>query len=126
MKSAVVLLLLASLVALEACKVNLKVRSQTKKPFQIQVFIPSLKQKTERVTFTGPGEKKVLIQGGNCMDKKWVFKTWKEVNGKWVGAAQNSGKLGGSGWIRVLVDDRLLPFGNDRYGIACSEGAVCG
>ncbi|CAD5210190.1 unnamed protein product [Bursaphelenchus xylophilus] len=121
-----ILLLLVTLLALDACKITLKARSRTKTPFQLQVYIPSLKQKTERVTFNGPGEKKVLIEGGSCMDKKWVFKTWKQVDGKWVGAAQNSGKLGGSGWFRVIVEDNLMPFGNDRYGIACSEGAVCG
>lgn len=47
--------------ALDACKIHLKVKSKTKTPFQIQVFIPSLKQKTERVTFSGPGEKKVMV-----------------------------------------------------------------
>lgn len=60
------------------------------------------------------------------MDQKWIFKTWKQENGQWVGAAQTSGKLGGEGYFRIFVEDNLMPWGNDRMGIACSEGAVCG
>lgn len=38
-----------------------------------------------QVTFDGPSEKKVQIKGSNCMDKKWVIKTWKAApDGNWV------------------------------------------
>ncbi|KAI6241266.1 hypothetical protein M3Y99_00351500 [Aphelenchoides fujianensis] len=90
----------------------------------MQVLIPSMKLKTERVLFKGPSEKKVQINGEHCMDKMWVFKVWqKNKKGRWVGATKSMAKLGGTGYIRVIVDDSLKPIANDRMGIACSEGS---
>lgn len=53
--------LLAIIIATESCKITIKIKSQTKNKFRIQVFIPSIKQKTERVSFEGPEEKKVMV-----------------------------------------------------------------
>jgi|EndMetStandDraft_8_1072994.scaffolds.fasta_scaffold1357120_1 hypothetical protein len=63
------------------------------------------------------------------MGKKWVVKTWKQNDdGNWVPASKTSGKLGGVGTFRILVEDSLVPHGNDRMGVACSEsdGPLCG
>ncbi|KAI6182850.1 hypothetical protein M3Y97_00425100 [Aphelenchoides bicaudatus] len=112
-----------------SCKITLKVRSATKEPFQLQVYIPSMHLKTERVTFEGKGvEKKVHIAGANCMDKRWLVKTWKSGEGGWVPAAHTSGKLGGIGTFRLVVDEKLKPHGHDRMGVMCSEsdGPLCG
>ncbi|KAI6225892.1 hypothetical protein M3Y95_00745000 [Aphelenchoides besseyi] len=113
----------------DACKITLKVRSSTKTPFKLQVYIPAMQLKTERVLFSGPSEKKVQVNGDSnkCMEKKWVFRTWKQdKDGNWVVAKETHGKLVGVGFIRILIDDSLNPIANDRMGIACSEGAVCG
>lgn len=46
---------------LDACKITIKIKSNTLNEFQIQVFIPSIKQKTERVTFNGKEEKIIKV-----------------------------------------------------------------
>ena len=99
---------------------------------------------TERVTFEGMGEKKVQVGcnmtrvfesldlqiiGKNCSAQKWLVKTWKrEANGEWVGAAQTAGKLSGDGknhFIRLYIEDNLMPSAVERMGVTCSEGGNC-
>ncbi|KAI1728373.1 putative immunogenic protein NIP-3 [Ditylenchus destructor] len=108
--------------------INFSRRQRKRNVFKrIQVFIPSIKQKTERVSFEGPEEKKVMISGENCLGKKWVVRTWKpDGKGDWVGAKQESAKIDGMGWMRIIVDDNLLPRIHDRMAIFCSEGELCG
>ena len=45
----------------ETCKITIKLKSQTKEKFKIQVLVPSVKQKSERLLFTGPEEKKLQV-----------------------------------------------------------------
>jgi hypothetical protein len=45
----------------DACKITIKLKSNTKEKFRIQVFVPSVKQKSEKVLFTGPDEKKLQV-----------------------------------------------------------------
>uniref|UniRef100_A0A915C063 Uncharacterized protein n=1 Tax=Parascaris univalens TaxID=6257 RepID=A0A915C063_PARUN len=42
------------------CKIRLKIFSQTWDPFQIQVFIPAIQSRTERLTFTYEGEQRLV------------------------------------------------------------------
>lgn len=49
-----------------ACKITVKLKSNTKQKFRIQVFVPSVKQKSEKVLFIGPEEKK--LQVGNIQE----------------------------------------------------------
>lgn len=61
------------------------------------------------------------------MDKKWVVRTWKlDSNNNWISAKQNEAKIDGNGWFRIIVGDDYLPRINDRFGIFCSEGDLCG
>ncbi|KAH7726815.1 putative immunogenic protein NIP-3 [Aphelenchoides avenae] len=77
--------------------------------------------------FDGPGEKRVKIAGEDCMAKKWVVKTWKQTeDGEWVHAKTSSAKFDGSGWMRIIVEDNLMPWVNDRMGVLCAEGNLCG
>jgi hypothetical protein len=45
----------------EACKITVKLKSNTKEKFRIQIFVPSVEQKSEKVLFTGPEEKKLQV-----------------------------------------------------------------
>jgi len=110
------------------CKIMVKVRSQTKNKFQLQIFIPSIQAKSERVTFTEPEEKKIEVAGENCAEKKWVFRTWKpDGAGDWIGAKQDEARVDGNGWVRLVVDDELRPRFMDRLGVACGESQwLCG
>lgn len=51
------LIFLAFWASLEACKITIKIKSNTLNEFQIQIFIPSIKQKSERITFNGKEER---------------------------------------------------------------------
>ncbi|KAK0423810.1 hypothetical protein QR680_008341 [Steinernema hermaphroditum] len=114
-------------VGLEACKINVKVRSRTETPFRFQIFIPSIKQQSEQITFNGKGDRDIKIQGTNCNSKHWTFKTWKQnAAGDWVPAKETKGKYEGEGWFRVIIDNDLSPFLYDRMGIMCSEGSIGG
>ncbi|KAH7710147.1 putative immunogenic protein NIP-3 [Aphelenchoides avenae] len=102
----------------EQCSIKVKVRSQTKNAFQIQILVPAIKRKTERVTFKHEGEKKVHIQGENCMMKSWKFRTWRlNEDGDWVAAKETEAFLDGSGTIVVNVPDTLQPHLGGRFGV---------
>uniref|UniRef100_A0A914C597 Uncharacterized protein n=1 Tax=Acrobeloides nanus TaxID=290746 RepID=A0A914C597_9BILA len=132
MKSSIsaILIILSFLVLLDACKITVKLKSRTRNKFQIQIFVPALKQKTEKVTFERPGEKKVQVEGLECWKEHWLIRTWKlDADGNWVHALPDDKelkvKLEGNGWLRIMIDDDLKPWINERNGIFCSEG-MCG
>ena len=56
-----VLILWLNIEKANACKITIKLKSNTKEKFRIQVFVPSVKQKSEKVLFTGPDEKKLQV-----------------------------------------------------------------
>lgn len=56
-----ILLFIVAINVGKACKIQIKVRSLTQNKFKIQVYIPSIKQKTERMLFTAKEEKKVRV-----------------------------------------------------------------
>lgn len=43
----------------KACKIQIKIRSNTENKFKIHIYIPSIKQKTEEIIFNGKSQKKV-------------------------------------------------------------------
>jgi len=97
----------------------------------IQILVPGIMQKTERVLFNGPEEKKVEISGehcqGNDLTKKWVFHTWKQDgHGNWVGAVQETVRIDGNGRFELLIKDDLRPILGDRLGVLCAENDICG
>ncbi|KHN73487.1 hypothetical protein Tcan_11755 [Toxocara canis] len=121
--SSVVCMLLGA-ITISACKIEVKLISKTPSPFQIQVFVPALKTKTERFTFTRQNEQQIfVIEGKTCNNEHWLFKTWKRVEGdNWVPAAERKVKLEGTGWIAVHVNEFYMPTFHDRLNIFCSEG----
>lgn len=48
----------------DACKISVRIRSESTKKFRVQVFVPSTKQKTERILFAGKEEKKAQVWWG--------------------------------------------------------------
>uniref|UniRef100_A0A7E4UMA3 Lysozyme inhibitor n=1 Tax=Panagrellus redivivus TaxID=6233 RepID=A0A7E4UMA3_PANRE len=126
MSAKLAILMLGLLVAAEACQITFKIKSTTKKPFQIQIYAAALEEKTERITFEKPGERHVTISGDNCNSKPFVVRTWnKDDKGNWVAAKSSKATLDGRGWLRVIVGNDLSPFFMDRNSIVCS-GGLCG
>ena len=55
------------------------------------------------------------IEGENCLEKKWIVRTWKpDGEGGWVGAKQEQAFIDGNGWLRIVVGDDLRPQMTDR------------
>ncbi|KAF7639831.1 hypothetical protein Mgra_00000751, partial [Meloidogyne graminicola] len=109
--------------------ITIKLKSQTKEKFKIQILVPSVKQKSERLLFTGPEEKKLQIDGDNCLTKKWIVRTWKQDNSStssWVLAKEEGAFIDGMGWVRIVVDNELRPRMTDRLSVFCSESPLCG
>lgn len=48
-----------------ACKIELKVKSNTNKPFKFEILIPSIKSESERVLFTYKNQQKKLMVNFN-------------------------------------------------------------
>lgn len=63
------------------------------------------------------------MQGKECNQKHWVFKTWKEMNNEWIPAKEIKAKVEGNGWLDVEIASDYLPRMHDRFGILCSEGS---
>lgn len=61
-KTTVALLIFLFIITCNACKIKVMIRSQTNQKFGIQIFVPSVKQKTERILFTGKKEKIVQVR----------------------------------------------------------------
>ncbi|KAL3990206.1 hypothetical protein ACH3XW_30800 [Acanthocheilonema viteae] len=98
-------------------------RSQTDKPFQMQIYVPAIKMKTERVTFTKKDEIRIAsIKGEDCDQKHWIIKTWKKVDNEWIPAKETKAKFEGYGSFGLSVKDDLLPKIMNRFAITCSEG----
>uniref|UniRef100_A0AC35GP75 Uncharacterized protein n=1 Tax=Panagrolaimus sp. PS1159 TaxID=55785 RepID=A0AC35GP75_9BILA len=113
-------------VVIDACQVTVKLRSKTNHKFRVQVYVPSIEQKSEKILFTKPGDKKITVTGENCTSLPWVVRTWKQnEQGEWIHAKEVKAKLDGRGWLRVIVGDDYMPFFMDRSGVSCSEG-FCG
>uniref|UniRef100_A0A914LIU6 Uncharacterized protein n=1 Tax=Meloidogyne incognita TaxID=6306 RepID=A0A914LIU6_MELIC len=111
----------------DSCKITIKLKSQTKSKFKIQILVPSVKQKSERLLFTGPEEKKLQIDGENCLSKKWIVRTWKpDSSSGWVIAKEDSAFIDGMGWVRIIIGDDLRPQMKDRLSVFCSESPLCG
>lgn len=116
----------------DSCKIMVKFISKTKTPFKIQMIVPGIMQKTERVTFNKINdERKVEINGDHCQGQdltmKWTIQTWKQdTDGQWVGAVQEIVRIDGMGHFDLVVNDNLRPVMGDRMGIYCAESIVCG
>ncbi|KAK6112355.1 hypothetical protein QQG55_47385 [Brugia pahangi] len=111
------------ILSITACKIKVKMQSKTDKPFQIQIYVPAIKMKTERVTFTNRDEiRTALIKGEKCDEKHWIIKTWKKIDNKWIPAKETKAKFEGLGSFGLSVKDDLLPQITNRFAVACSEG----
>uniref|UniRef100_A0A915CP70 Uncharacterized protein n=1 Tax=Ditylenchus dipsaci TaxID=166011 RepID=A0A915CP70_9BILA len=67
------------------------------------------KNKTETVFFLSPSQKKVVVDGDNCMAKHWKFVTYKQdYAGTWILAKEGIAKLDGTGKAMVHVDQDLV------------------
>ncbi|KAI6208334.1 hypothetical protein M3Y96_00104300 [Aphelenchoides besseyi] len=117
-----------SVIVCDACKIKLRVQSDTKIPFKIQIVVPSLNIKTEKTTFNAQGqEKNVVINGGNCSGKHWLFRTFRiGRDGNWELASEEKGKFDGEGYMYSKIGDDLLPRISGRGGVLCSETLICG
>ncbi|EFO14956.1 hypothetical protein LOAG_13559 [Loa loa] len=111
------------MLSITACKIKVKMQSKTDKPFQMQIYVPAIKMKTQRVTFKHKNEiRTVLIKGENCDEKHWIIKTWKEVDKKWIPAKETKAKFEGHGSFGLFVADDLWPKIMNRFAVICSEG----
>uniref|UniRef100_A0A0R3RRI8 Lipoprotein n=1 Tax=Elaeophora elaphi TaxID=1147741 RepID=A0A0R3RRI8_9BILA len=119
-----VITLLTSILSITACKIKVKMQSKTDMPFQMQIYVPAIKMKTERVTFKTKDEiRTALIKGEDCDRKHWIIKTWKKVDDSWIPAKETKAKFEGYGSFGVSVNDDLLPRIMNRFAVACSEGS---
>nr|CDP94144.1 Bm7214 [Brugia malayi] len=98
------------ILSITSCKIKVKMQSKTDKPFQIQIYVPAIKMKTER------------IKGEKCDEKHWIIKTWKKIDNKWIPAKETKAKFEGLGSFGISVKDDLLPQITNRFAVACSEG----
>ncbi|CAG9536302.1 unnamed protein product [Cercopithifilaria johnstoni] len=116
--------LTSCILSITACKIKVKMESQTNEPFQMQIYVPAIKMKTERVTFTKKNEiRTALVKGENCDQKHWIIKTWKKIDNKWIPAKESKAKFEGDGSFAISVKDDLSPKINNRFAVLCSEGS---
>lgn len=85
-------------------------------------MIPALGIQSLPMIFQGKETKKVQVNGEECGKKAWVVKTFKWKHNEWRPARNTTAKYQGNGWIRMVVDDDLVPHPLDRFGVACFEG----
>ncbi|CAJ0953849.1 unnamed protein product, partial [Mesorhabditis belari] len=112
------------------CKLNVKFRSKTSKPVQVDMIIPGALIKMEPFVMSRMNQNKsVMVKGDGCEKKHWVVRTWKEDEEEesgWKLAKKIQMRLyGNGGWIRILIEDDYTPRLMDRMGVICSDGA-CG
>ncbi|MFH4973761.1 hypothetical protein AB6A40_000470 [Gnathostoma spinigerum] len=119
----VYVLLAISTTLIECCRLQLRVNSLTDKPFEFQAYVPAIKVKTDRVRFNANGQHRVaLIEGNNCNEKHWVFKTWSLKEDKWIPAHEIKLKLEGNGYYGVNIDDNHQMKRKEMFAVLCSEG----
>ncbi|VDN08260.1 unnamed protein product [Thelazia callipaeda] len=71
----------------EACDIEVRLRSETKKPFQFLISVEAAKYHSKRITFnalTGKNQNQTNnyifhIQGSQCHKKNWHFIVWKQI-----------------------------------------------
>uniref|UniRef100_A0AC35TTP7 Tudor-knot domain-containing protein n=1 Tax=Rhabditophanes sp. KR3021 TaxID=114890 RepID=A0AC35TTP7_9BILA len=118
-------LIVTSIVIIDACKILVKLKSDTTKKFKLQLTVPSISYESEPLTFDKKGVVQSLkVKGPVCNLKKWTFQTFKhdEETDAWIKAEKLEAKIEGDGWMTVLVGKDYKPWINDRNQIFCSEG----
>ncbi|VDK79690.1 unnamed protein product [Litomosoides sigmodontis] len=115
--------LASCVLSIAGCKIEVKMQSQTTQPFQMQIYVPAIKMKTERMTFNNKDEiRTVLIKGENCDREHWIIKTWKKMDNEWIPAKETKAKFEGYGSFGLSVKDDLSPSISNRFAVVCSEG----
>ncbi|VDD88033.1 unnamed protein product [Enterobius vermicularis] len=100
------ILLTIILSEVQSCDIQLKLVSETDKEVEVQLIIPGLRLKTEKLSFKKKGERRLVkVQGKNCFSDFWTIKLWKKEDGNWVLAETTKRKLDGNGWIQFRIDD---------------------
>uniref|UniRef100_A0A915PLZ3 Uncharacterized protein n=1 Tax=Setaria digitata TaxID=48799 RepID=A0A915PLZ3_9BILA len=119
----VIVLTSCCILSATACKIDIKMQSQTNMPFQVQIYVPSIRTKTERLLIKRKNQvRRVTIKGKYCDDEHWIFKTWKKKDNKWIPAKENKAKLEGNGSFDLIVSDDFVPRIGNRFAVICSEG----
>ncbi|KAM3728774.1 Coproporphyrin III ferrochelatase [Dirofilaria immitis] len=106
-----------------ACKIKIKMQSRTDHPFQLQIYVPAIKMKSQRLTFNERDDMRIItIKGDRCDRKHWIFKTWKKKGKKWIPAKESKAKIEGIGSFGLSIPDDLMPRMENSFAIICSEG----
>ncbi|KAI6183132.1 hypothetical protein M3Y97_00455700 [Aphelenchoides bicaudatus] len=122
------LILCCVVIACSACKINLKIRSGTKRPFQVEVAIPSVGKQTEILEVHRIGVvKRTTVEGKNCNSKPWIIRTYgKKHSDDFEKAHEHKARFDGDGEVTIIILDDLVPRVTSRDGVACSETLICG
>nr|AAF64253.1 novel immunogenic protein NIP-3 [Onchocerca volvulus] len=106
-----------------ACKIKIKMRSKTNHPFRMQVLVPAIKMKTERMIFNKMNDvRTVTVRGEHCNRKHWIIKTWERKGNKWIPAKESKAKIEGIGSFGITVNDDMIPRMDNAFAILCTEG----